>query len=470
MSGGAASRGGTTAAAGRATGGTAGKLGAGGRGGGVGEGGAFGGATAAGEPGVGIGGAAAGEPSGGAAGEAGSGGGGEPAAPLAVDLGLGAFHSCAGFDDGSLRCWGSGGYIGSGSKLTIGDDETPDAIAAVQIGGRVTQLSAGWYHTCALLDAGNVRCFGDGYSGLLGYGNTDDVGDDETPASAGDVSLGGRVVQVSAGPYHSCAVLDDGRVRCWGKNDHGQLGRADPASVGDDEIPASVAVVDVGGIVKQVAAGYMHNCVLLDTGKVRCWGRNLGGELGYGNLEPIGDDETPASAGDVDVGGTVVQIVAGMYRTCALLDNGKVRCWGNGQDGRLGYGNSQTIGDDETPASAGDVDIGGAVKMLAAGEYATCALLVVGSVRCWGSGTLGGLGYGNTNDIGDDETPASAGDIDVGGTVTHIDVGFLHACATLEDGAVRCWGRGATGALGYGNLHDIGDDETPAAAGDVKLR
>ena len=108
--------------------------------------------------------------------------------------------------------------------------------------------------------------------------------------------------------------------------------------------------------------------------------------------------------------------------------------------------------------------------MLAAGDYATCALLVSGSVRCWGSGTLGELGYGNTNDIGDDETPASAGDIDVGGIVTHIDVGFMHACATLENGAVRCWGRGGTGALGYGNTHDIGDNEAPAAAGDVKLR
>ena len=63
-----------------------------------------------------------------------------------------------------------------------------------------------------------------------------------------------------------------------------------------------------------------------------------------------------------------------------------------------------------------------------------------------------------TDDIGDDETPASAGDVDV---ATRIDVGFLHACATLDSGAVRCWGRGSTGALGYGNTRSIGDDEAP---------
>jgi alpha-tubulin suppressor-like RCC1 family protein len=90
-----------------------------------------------------------------------------------------------------------------------------------------------------------------------------------------------------------------------------------------------------------------------------------------------------------------------------------------------------------------------------------------GAVRCWGSGEQGQLGYGNTEDIGDDETPASAGDVDVGTPATHVAVGFLHACATLATGAVRCWGRASTGALGHGNTEDIGDDEPPSSAGDV---
>jgi alpha-tubulin suppressor-like RCC1 family protein len=258
-------------------------------------------------------------------------------------------------------------------------------------------------------------------------------------------------------------------VRCWGQNKNHQLGNASGATIGDDELPDSIPAVDVGGKVKQVAAGFAHTCALLESGKVRCWGNNNVGQLGYPGFKTVGDDETPAAAGDVDVGGKVKQVVTGMLHTCALLTTGKVRCWGASTDGRLGYGNLDAIGDDETPASAGDVDVGGTVTQISAGDYATCALLVSGKVRCWGSGMQGELGYGNLKDIGDDETPASAGDIDVGAVVTSIDVGFLHVCATLESGAVRCWGRGSTAALGYGNALNIGDDETPASAGDVPL-
>jgi alpha-tubulin suppressor-like RCC1 family protein len=171
----------------------------------------------------------------------------------------------------------------------------------------------------------------------------------------------------------------------------------------------------------------------------------------------------------VEVGGVVTQVVTGMLHTCALLEGGRVRCWGASSYGQLGYGTTESIGDDETPASAGDVQVGGVVKQLAAGAFATCALLENGHVRCWGDGEMGELGYGNLSNIGDDELPSAAGDVDVGGLVTHLDMGFLHVCATLESGAVRCWGRGATAALGYGNLKNIGDDEAPATAGDLSL-
>jgi len=78
----------------------------------------------------------------------------------------------------------------------------------------------------------------------------------------------------------------------------------------------------------------------------------------------------------------------------------------------LGYGNTDDIGDDETPASVGDVDVGGAVQQVSTGTYHTCALLVAGTVGCWGMGSFGRLGYGNTDDV-DDETPASVGDVPI---------------------------------------------------------
>ena len=111
----------------------------------------------------------------------------------------------------------------------------------------------------------------------------------------------------------------------------------------------------MGGTVVQLTGGWSHNCALLDSGAVRCWGYGYYGQLGYGSAIDIGDNEDPAWAGDVNVGAPVVQLAAGLNHTCALLYSGAVRCWGYGSSGQLGYGNTNNIGDNEDPASAGDV-------------------------------------------------------------------------------------------------------------------
>ena len=121
---------------------------------------------------------------------------------------------------------------------------------------------------------------------------------------------GAAVTQIATGDEHTCALLVTGNLRCWGRDQlHGYPDAN--AAFGDDETPASAYVslpnggnVDVGGAVTQIAAGNGHTCALLDTGAVRCWGWSDSGQVGYGNLSNIGDNETPASAGDVDVGGT----------------------------------------------------------------------------------------------------------------------------------------------------------------------
>ncbi|MEQ9092878.1 MAG: hypothetical protein RLN63_02110, partial [Miltoncostaeaceae bacterium] len=116
-----------------------------------------------------------------------------------------------------------------------------------------------------------------------------------------------------------------------------------------------------GRTATAISAGDFHTCAVLDTGEVRCWGMGSAGQLGYGNLNAIGDDETPASAGPVDLGPgrMALAISADALHTCAILDSGRLRCWGFGGDGQLGYGNTATIGDDETPAAAGPADLGG---------------------------------------------------------------------------------------------------------------
>ena len=408
----------------------------------------------------------------------------EPTSPTAGQLDAGGHHTCA-LDAGAVRCWGLGfnGQLGYGNQDAIGDDEAPGAAGIVELGpGRfATAISAGDFHTCALLDDGTVRCWGFGGDGRLGYGNVQNVGDDETPASVGPVNLGaGRTATaISAGGAHTCAVLDTGSVLCWGFGEDGRLGYGDTdeegaeATIGDDEAPGSVAPVQIGDgrTATAITAGSAHTCVLLDDGNVRCWGTNgslFGGDgrLGYGTAADVGDDETPASVEPLELGGAATAITAGDVHTCAVLIGGDVRCWGDGVDGRLGYADEMRIGDNETPDAVAPVSLGGPAAAISAGSH-TCARLTSGAVRCWGPGSFGRLGYASTDDIGDDEVPAAVPAINIGGGAVAIGAGTTHTCARLGDTTLRCWGEGLYGRLGYGNQSNIGDDETPASAGAI---
>ncbi|WP_428261461.1 RCC1 domain-containing protein [Haliangium sp.] len=429
-------------------------------------------------------------------------GGGTPPAPAQVCRGdvnagiaLGSYHTCALDVLGYVHCWGSGvyGQLGYGEfGVNAGRGDTADTVP-VNLGTVATpngeesplvypvQLALGTSHTCALLNSGDVVCWGYHNEGQLGYGLLGDANVDPDPAqpklaspSLGAVDIGGKVVQISTRNAHTCALLDTGAVRCWGRGGDGQLGYSGlAANIGDDEAPSTLGDVNVGGTVTQVAAGGAHTCALLDTGAVRCWGSGSKGRLGYGNEEDIGDNEDPATAGDVPLGGTAVQISAGGQHTCAVLDTGAIRCWGDGEFGALGYGDALDVGDAVTPAQKGDVPLGGTAVQVAAGGQHTCALLDTGGIRCWGSGMRGAHGYGTTQTLGDGETPAdyadAFGDVNVGGTAVSIATGAFHTCAVLDTGAVRCWGLAQQGQLGYGNENTIGDNESPSMAGDVML-
>ncbi len=367
------------------------------------------------------------------------------------------------------------------------DSSLPVDLSAASSGvdaQHAARIDAGAFFSCAVLDTGAVRCWGNNDWGQLGYGNFEDIGDDETPASVGPVDLGaGRTATaVSTGYNHTCALLDDGTVRCWGTSESGQLGYGNTYTIGDGETPGSAGPVDLGAGRTAVAitTGQGTSCALLDDGTVRCWGfagdaASPWGTLGYGNFEDIGDDETPGSVGPVDLGAgrTAVAIDGGYIHTCALLDDGTVRCWGEGAAGKLGYGNTDTIGDDETPGSVGPVDLGAGrtAVAIAVGGGHSCAVLDDGSVRCWGNARGGKLGYGNVENIGDDETPGSVGPVDLGAgrTAVAITAGDDHTCALLDDASVRCWGESWRGRLGYGIPVDIGDNEVPSSIGPVYL-
>ncbi len=421
----------------------------------------------------------------------GCGGSSAPSRVLATNsagnfISAGEGHTCVIVEGGDVLCWGNNefGQLGYGHTEVIGDDETPASAGVVDLGGSAKEIAAGKHHTCALLLDGTVRCWGNNAFGQLGYAHTDTIGDNETPAERGEVvDVGGSVKQIAVGGFHTCALLESGAVRCWGEATSGRLGYGNTDLIGDNENPSAAGDVPVGGAVSFIGCGDLHTCALLESGAVRCWGRGhkaeteIGGfgQLGYGELENVGDkpDNTPELKGDVMLGGSTALLAVGGNHNCAVLDSGTTRCWGRG-DGRDGHGQLGTqtienIGDNETPLEADlPAIIGGTPQAIYAGEIHSCAKLSSSDIRCWGFGGFGQLGYGNADNIGDDEPPAQAGPIDTGFLVDTLVLGARHTCAT-SGGDVVCWGLGATGQLGYPNTDKVGVEETPAALAPVSL-
>ncbi len=279
------------------------------------------------------------------------------------------------------------------------------------------QISAGDQHTCALLSDGTVRCWGSNVSGRLGNGTTTST---SVPVVVSGLS---GVTQISAGYAHTCALLSDGTAKCWGWNGVGQLGNGTTIN--------SLTPVAVPGLtgITQISAGFAHTCALLSDGTARCWGSDSVGELGNG----LSVD----SAIPVVVAGLrrAVRISAGNSHTCALINTGAVKCWG--WDG---------TGDDPTGATTmpGPRDIAYNSTQISVGA-SSCALDRSSSVKCWGVNGYGQLGDGT---YVDNNWPVHVAGLT---SATQVTAGGTHACALVGGGRVECWGDTAAG-LGWSAL------------------
>jgi len=327
-------------------------------------------------------------------------------------------HSCALANDGTVRCWGfnsSGQTSGDGSR----GNPFPTAVTVVAGLSHITQLSAGGAHTCALSEDGSVHCWGDS-------GEGESAGDAMATNVTAVVTVKDLkdVIQVSAGYYHTCALVKAGSVRCWGRNASAEITGDGQATEGHDD---RIAVTTVAGLshVIQIAAGVEHNCALIDDGSVRCWGDNQ-----YAQSTDDGVPSDPVAVTTIAGLSHVTQVIASRVHSCALIDDGSVSCWGaqdpNRAAGpltamsevsgvkRLAYGasGSQTCalmndgsvdcwGSNVMAEASGDgmssqesqpvTAVVGltAVQQVATGEGHTCALLDDGSVRCWGDDVYG---------------------------------------------------------------------------------
>ncbi len=330
-------------------------------------------------------------------------------------LSIGGDHACYLFPQGKLKCWGgnNAGQLGIGRDDFVRGDLASgmgDNLPFVDVGlGRtVREVDCGRSHTCALLDDGSVKCWGSNYAGQLGTGDNDDrgryaadMGDALAPVALG---TGRKAVAIAAGDEHSCALLDDGTVKCWGTTDGDYNAAFDTPEELGDNLPA----VPFGGRkAVRIEAGAAFTCALLEDGAVACWGRNLVGNLGQGDttLRTGRPADGPVPTVNLGSNRTAIDIAVGFDVACALLDNEDVKCWGDGRYGQLGLGDTMNRGD--VPGQMGDalpiVDVGAyeALNAVRAGGDFSCVVLD-GRVRCWGANDHGELGQGDTRTRGDD--------------------------------------------------------------------
>jgi alpha-tubulin suppressor-like RCC1 family protein/pimeloyl-ACP methyl ester carboxylesterase len=357
----------------------------------------------------------------------------------ALNVSGGGNNTCARLSDNSMKCWGANTYGQVGDGTTT-QRNTPASVTA--LGTNVAHIATGGEYSCAHLSNDNIKCWGRNDSGELSQGTSALMA---KPTEMQPATLN-RVMSISQGLAHTCALWDTGGIKCWGANTYGQLGNGTTT--------ASTAPVDVTGITNAVSvfSGAEHSCAALSTGAVKCWGRNANGQLGNNTTA---DQKSPVSVSGIT---NATQVTAAHRHSCARLADGTIKCWGRNADGELGNGTSG--GNKLTPVAvsgvnnalavaAGSDNVADNIFFWSFGSGHTCALLGTegnASVKCWGRNQYGQLGNGTTNNA---TSPVQVSGLTTG--VNSIAVGMYHSCAQLAAGGVKCWGYNASGQLGNGN-------------------
>jgi alpha-tubulin suppressor-like RCC1 family protein len=312
------------------------------------------------------------------------------------------------------------------------DSGLPVGVSGVS---RAIKVSVGSSHSCALLRNKTVTCWGLNASGQLG---NDTMDDSLVPVAVFSLL---NVTDIQAGSAHNCALLGDQTMQCWGFNGGAQLGNQVTINSAKP-----VAVLGVASVTS-ITAGTDHTCVVLTSGIAQCWGSGGAGRLGSGN------GASSNSPVDVVNLASATSIAASSENTCALLEDGSAKCWGSRQFGQVGDG---TIA--RPVASAVDVlNVAGA-KQISAGQNHFCVMLDDDeTVQCWGENKYGQTGYGI---VGLSATPLDIPNLNA---VEQLASGGSHTCSRQSDNSMRCWGRPQIGALGNGSTFNSDEIVTVSA-------
>src|SRR5690554_3326228 len=369
-------------------------------------------------------------------------------------LALGYNHSCFILSNENVSCWGSNQYgqLGHGNKTKEeiekellerrknGDVITEEEIEAEQnklssstpvkvkdSNGVMTgaiKISAGENHTCALLAGGNVKCWGNNSDRQLGNAELSTQGK-KASSTAVDVNVADLqgVKAISVGNTYSCALLEAGDIKCWGK------------------IPSGFSANNLLELTNkkpsQLATASAHACVVTEDNQVQCWG----------DSSKLGHSESEAT--EVTGIDNALFVSSKGSHSCALLNNGRVRCWGSNLRGQIGNGDGGSITSTVTIPSKNVINLSQVVS-LSSGENYNCAVTQLGQVKCWGNNDNGQLGFTSTGSYKQQFYPqVAASGIS---TAEEVSVSQNHSCARLKNDDVYCWGKNDRGQLGNGQL------------------
>lgn len=367
----------------------------------------------------------------------------EPGAPLGspmtnLTIAAGYSHSCAILVNKSMACWGynNDGRLGDGTNtnspnpvfVDLPTNETP------------AEIGAGWWHTCALMESGDVYCWGDGTYGQIGDGTTSNY---NRPVNTVDLPTGRTAKTLAVGEHHACVIADNDEVYCWGNNEEGAVGDSNLQDA--QETPVHVDLPGTHYAVS-IGAGNEHTCVATNFGNAYCWGDNWYGQLGDGTNT---DTYEPTSV-HLPFGRDAVSIAAGGWHSCSILDNGKVVCWGANGAGQLGDG-----GDSSEELAPVYVSLGSdTARSIITGWRASCIINDWGDTKCWGDNNNGQIGSGSVG--GTQSTPST-----VTGGEEFVSIAMIDesVCGINTDGEVYCWGDNWYGNVGSGEEYT--DEHTP---------
>ena len=355
-----------------------------------------------------------------------------------ASIDAGSKHTCLVMDGGQVSCWGDNSHsqLGNGSS----DRRSPILPGSLGVNRTAVEISTGAWFTCALLDDGSVSCWGDNSQGSLGDGT---YVTRNTPTPTNSLGANRTAVAITAGHSHACALLDDGSVSCWGWNQFGQLG---DGTYANRNMPTPTNSFGANRTATAISAGSTHTCALLNDGTVSCWGYGnhgrLGNVLGNSQWSP-----TPTNS----LGRPAIAISAGTAHTCAILNDNSLSCWGGNAAGQLGDG---TTSNRNSPTPVIGLSPNRTVIEVAAGYHHTCAILDDGSVRCWGGNAERDPNYGELGDGANSDSLSPVNLTGHGANLTAISIaaGTHHTCSVFEDGSVGCWGWNSDGQLGIGSF------------------